>query len=180
MSPTDPFSLAGQRALVTGATSGIGHATAVELARLGASVMVHGRDPDRGAAVVAELERAGGTPVFVAADLTQADGVSSILDQAGDVDILVNNAGFSWWGPSDQLDAAGFDSLFAANVRAPYLLSAALAERMAGRGGGALVSVASMAASVGLPGGAAYTASKTAIVGMTRSLAAEYGPRGVR
>ena len=71
MSSTDPFSLIGQRALVTGATSGIGHATAVELSRLGAAVVIHGRDADRGAAVVAEIVAAGGIAEFVAADLTE-------------------------------------------------------------------------------------------------------------
>jgi NAD(P)-dependent dehydrogenase (short-subunit alcohol dehydrogenase family) len=172
--------LAGQQALVTGATSGIGHATALELSRLGASVVVHGRDADRGAAVVAELVAAGGAARFVAADLSQADDVATLIDQTGDVDILVNNAGFSWWGPSDQLDAAGVDRLFAANVRAPYLLAASLAAQMAERGRGAIVSVASMAATIGLAGGAAYSASKAALTGMTRSLAVEYGPRGVR
>jgi NAD(P)-dependent dehydrogenase (short-subunit alcohol dehydrogenase family) len=172
--------LAGQRALVTGATSGIGHATAVELARLGASVVVHGRDVDRGNAVVDELAAAGADARFVAADLNQHDGTRTLLDQADDVDILVNNAGFSWWGPSDQLGADGVDDLFAANVRAPYLLAAALAAGMAERGRGAVISVASMAATVGIPGGAAYSATKAALVGLTRSLAAEYSPRGVR
>ena len=103
-----------------------------------------------------------------------------LLDQVGDVDILVNNAGFSWWGPSDELDAQGVDGLFAANVRAPYLLTAALAARMAERGRGAVVNVSSMAATVGLPRGAAYSATKAAVAGLTRSWATEYGPRGVR
>lgn len=172
--------LAGQRALVTGATSGIGHATAVELAQLGASVVVHGRDGDRGAAVVNELAASGTTARFVGADLAQADGVHGLLDQVGEVDILINNAGFSWWGPSEQLEAEEVDGLLAANVRAPYLLTAAMATAMAERGSGSVVSVASMAATVGLPGGAAYSATKAAIVGLTRSLAAEYSPRGVR
>ena len=176
----DAPSLTGPAALVTGATSGIGRATAVELSRLGASVVVHGRDSDRGAAVVDELVAAGGPARFVAADLSQVDGVAHLLDQAGEVDILVNNAGFSWWGPSDLLEAEGVDGLFAANVRAPYLLTAAIATRMAERGRGAVVSVASMAATIGLPGGAAYSATKAALVGMTRSLAAEFSPKGVR
>jgi NAD(P)-dependent dehydrogenase (short-subunit alcohol dehydrogenase family) len=180
MSSTDPFSLDGQRALITGATSGIGHATAIELARLGAAVVIHGRDADRGARVVAEVGATGGTADFVAADLTQPDGVSVLLAQAGDVDILVNNAGFSWWGPSGELDRDGVDGLFAANVRAPYLLTAALAARMAERGRGAVVNLSSMAATVGLARGAAYSATKAAVAGLTRSWAAEYGPRGVR
>jgi NAD(P)-dependent dehydrogenase (short-subunit alcohol dehydrogenase family) len=180
MPSTDPFSLIGQRALVTGATSGIGRATAVELSRLGAAVVVHGRDADRGAGVVAELVATEGAAEFIAADLTEPGGVRLLLEQVGDVDILVNNAGFSWWGPSDELDAQGVDGLFGANVRAPYLLTADLAAGMAERGRGAVVNVSSMAAIVGLARGAAYSATKAALAGLTRSWASEYGPRGVR
>jgi NAD(P)-dependent dehydrogenase (short-subunit alcohol dehydrogenase family) len=180
MTSPDPFSLVGQRALVTGATSGIGQATALELSRLGTAIIVHGRDAVRGAAVVGQIAAADGTAEFVAADLAEPGGVSMLLEQVGDVDILVNNAGFSWWGPSEELGSEGVDDLFAANVRAPYLLTAALAARMAKRGRGAVINVSSMAATVGLARGAAYSATKAAMAGLTRSWAAEYGPRGVR
>src|SRR6266851_2107748 len=94
--------LEGLSALVTGATSGIGKAAAEELGRQGAEIVVHGRDADRGTAV-------GGKARFVAADLTDPAQVDYLAGQAGPVDVLVNNAGFSWFGPTADLDAAAFD-----------------------------------------------------------------------
>jgi NAD(P)-dependent dehydrogenase (short-subunit alcohol dehydrogenase family) len=96
------------------------------------------------------------------------------------VDVLVNNAGFSWFGPTPDLDPATFDEMFAANVRSAYYLTAAIAPRMAARGDGSIVNVASMAAQVGLAGGAAYSATKAALTALTRSWAAEFSQRGVR
>lgn len=172
--------LEGSRALVTGATSGIGRATALQLARQGALVVVHGRDVDRGVQVVEEIELSGGQALFVAADIADPDGVARLVDGAGAIDVLVNNAGFSWFGPTQDLDAAGFDALFGANVRPAYLLTAAFAPAMAAGGAGAIVNVASMAGTIGLAGGAAYGATKAALASLTRSWAAEFGPSGVR
>jgi NAD(P)-dependent dehydrogenase (short-subunit alcohol dehydrogenase family) len=167
-------------ALVTGATSGIGRAIAVQLAAQGAIVVVHGRDAGRATEVLEEIELAGGRARFVSADISTTEGVQALIDQAGDVDVLVNNAGFSWFGATSDLDAEGFDALFAANVRASYLLVAAFAPAMVARGTGSIVSIASMAGLVGLPRGAAYGATKIALVGLTRAWAAEYSPSGVR
>ncbi|HEX4834371.1 MAG TPA: SDR family oxidoreductase [Trebonia sp.] len=167
-------------ALVTGATSGIGRETALRLAADGLTVLVHGRDAQRGAAVVKEIEAAGGTARFLAADLTDAGEVQRLADAAGDVDVLVNNAGFSWFGPTPDLAPETFDEMWAANVRSAYYLTAAIAPRMAARGSGAIISVSSMAAQVGLAGGAAYGATKAALAALTRSWAAEFSPRGVR
>jgi len=94
---------------------------------------VHGRDVDRGSAVVDTITAAGGKPRFVAADLTDPAQLAQLVDQAGAVDVLVNDAGFSWFGPTADLDVATFDRLFAANVRAAYFLVAALAPKMAAR-----------------------------------------------
>jgi NAD(P)-dependent dehydrogenase (short-subunit alcohol dehydrogenase family) len=172
--------LNGLTALVTGATSGIGRATAVQLARQGAEVLVHGRDADRGEAVVKEIIAAGGKARFVAGDLSDLSGVQNVIGQAGDVDILVNNAGFSWFGPTADLSAETFDALFAANVRAPFLLVAALAPRMAAKGSGSIINMDSMAGRIGLAGGAAYGATKASLSALTRSWAAEFSPSGVR
>jgi NAD(P)-dependent dehydrogenase (short-subunit alcohol dehydrogenase family) len=177
--PSTPTPPSGS-ALVTGATSGIGRAVAVKLAGAGLEVLVHGRDAERGVAVVEEIELAGGRARFVAADLGDAADVQRLAKEAEDVDVLVNNGGFSWFGPSGDLDADGFDALFASNVRAPYLLVGALAPRMAARGAGSIVNLASMAGTIGLAGGAAYGATKASLASLTRSWAAEFSPAGVR
>jgi len=172
--------LEGQRALVTGATSGIGRAVALQLAREGAEVLVHGRDAARGAETVQEISGAGGKASFVAADLTDADDVERLASEVGEVDILINNAGISLFAPTAEVDVAAFDKMFASNVRAPFFLVAALAPGMAARGRGSIVSLSSMAGGVGLVGGAAYGATKASLEAMTRAWAAEYSASGVR
>ncbi|MGW4913987.1 SDR family NAD(P)-dependent oxidoreductase [Streptomyces sp. NPDC004270] len=169
-----------QTALVTGATSGIGRAAALKLARDGFKVLVHGRDADRGAAVVKEIESAGGSAEFLAADLADVGAVRQLAATAGDIDVLVNNAGFSWFGPTADLEPDTYDALFDANVRSAYYLTAAIAPAMAERGEGVVINLGSMAGQVGLAGGAAYSATKAALTSLTRSWAAEYSPRGVR
>jgi NAD(P)-dependent dehydrogenase (short-subunit alcohol dehydrogenase family) len=172
--------LKGQVALVTGATSGIGRETARKLAADGFSVVVHGRDAARGDAVVKQIAEAGGRARFVSADVTDVREIARLAEQAGDVDVLVNNAGFSWFGPTAELDPATFDELFAANVRSAYYLVAAIAPAMAKRGTGSIINVGSMAGQIGLAGGAAYSATKAALASLTRSWAAEFSPQGVR
>jgi NAD(P)-dependent dehydrogenase (short-subunit alcohol dehydrogenase family) len=172
--------LEGLNALVTGATSGIGRAVAEHLARKGAELVVHGRDAARGSAVVDEITAEGGKARFVAADLSDPGQLDDLAEQAGLVDVLVNNAGFSWFGPTAELDVAAFDRLFAANVRSAYFLVAALAPKMAARGSGSIISLGSMAGQIGLAGSAAYGATKAALVAMTRAWAAEFSPSGVR
>jgi NAD(P)-dependent dehydrogenase (short-subunit alcohol dehydrogenase family) len=172
--------LHGRTALVTGATAGIGRATALALAALGASVIVHGRNAERGEQVVKEIEAAGGHARFVAADMTDPAQITRLAEQAGEVDILINNAGRSWFGPTAALDVATYDAMFASNVRSAYLLTAAIAPAMAARGTGSIVNIDSMAGAVGLAGGAAYSATKASLSAMTRAWAAEFSPAGVR
>jgi len=172
--------LHGRTALVTGATAGIGRATAIALAALGASVIVHGRNVERGELVVKEIEAAGGQARFLAADVTDPAQIARLVEQAGKVDILINNAGRSWFGATAELDVATYDAMFASNVRSAYLLTAAIAPAMAARGSGTIVNIASMAGAVGLAGGAAYSATKASLAAMTRAWAAEFSPAGVR
>jgi NAD(P)-dependent dehydrogenase (short-subunit alcohol dehydrogenase family) len=172
--------LEGQRALVTGATSGIGRAVALQLARDGAKVVVGGRNPERGAETVEQIVAGGGEASFVAADLADADDVRWLASEVGEIDILVNNAGIAAFGPTAEFDPAVFDKMFASNVRAPFFLVAALAPGMAERGYGSIISLSSMAGGVGLVGGAAYGATKASLEAMTRAWAAEYSPSGVR
>jgi NAD(P)-dependent dehydrogenase (short-subunit alcohol dehydrogenase family) len=179
-SPTTVRDLEGKVALVTGATSGIGKAAAVQLAAQGATVIVHGRDVTRGVAVVAEIENGGGSARFVGADLGEPAEALLLAEEVGDVDILVNNAGFAWFGPSEKLPVNTLDQLFAANVQAPYLLVSVLAPKMVARGDGVIINIASRAGTVGRPDAAAYGATKAALTSLARSWAAEYGPAGIR
>ena len=179
-SPTVVRDLEGKVALVTGATSGIGKAAAIQLAAQGATVIVHGRDANRGAEVVTEIEKSGGSARFVGADLGVPAEALRFAREVGDVDILVNNAGFAWFGPSAELDAKTLDQLFAANVQAPYLLVSVLAPKMVARGDGVIINLASRAGTRGRPDSAAYGATKAALASFARSWAAEYGPAGIR
>jgi NAD(P)-dependent dehydrogenase (short-subunit alcohol dehydrogenase family) len=177
---TEQTQTAPRVALVTGATSGIGRAVALKLAGDGFDVIVHGRNAERGAETVRTIEAGGGRARFVAADLADADDVTQLAKEAGAVDVLVNNGGFSWFGPTADLDTDTFDSLFASNVRSAYQLVAAIAPGMASRGHGSIVSLDSMAGHVGLAGGAAYGATKAALSALSRAWAAEFSPAGVR
>jgi NAD(P)-dependent dehydrogenase (short-subunit alcohol dehydrogenase family) len=180
MSTTTLNELEGQRALVTGATSGIGRAVALQLARDGAEVLVHGRDAARGADTVDEIAAAGGKASFLAADLSDAADVQRLAGDAGDIDILINNAGIALFGATAEFEISAFDTMFASNVRAPFFLVAAFAPGMAARGHGSIISVSSMAGGVGLAGGAAYGATKASLEAMTRAWAVEYSASGVR
>lgn len=172
--------LEGKRALVTGATSGIGRATAEALASERATVLLSGRDRARGAEVAAAIERGGGKAEFIAADLSKPAEVAALADRAGEIDILVNDAGVSPGGATDEIDEATFDSTFDVNVKAPFFLTAAIAPRMAQRGEGAIINVTTMVAEFGMAGLSVYGASKAAVALLTKAWAAEYGPRGVR
>ncbi|HYZ54784.1 MAG TPA: SDR family oxidoreductase [Streptosporangiaceae bacterium] len=176
--------LQGMSALVTGGTSGIGRAAAVALARLGAHVVISGRDEIRGKQVAEDIRPAGGQADFLAADLRDEASARSLAVRAreltGHIDVLVNNAGIYPFGPTDQTSEQDFDAVFALNVKAPYFLVAELAPDMARRGHGAIINVTTMVAEFGLAGMSLYGASKAALVLLTKSWAAEYGPHGVR
>jgi NAD(P)-dependent dehydrogenase (short-subunit alcohol dehydrogenase family) len=172
--------LDGSTALVTGATAGIGEATAVKLAGLGATVIVHGRSAERGAAVVKEIQAAGGEARFLAADLADPAEVRRLAQEAGEIDILVNNAGVYQFGPTADVDDATFDLHIHTNVRAPFLLVKHLVPGMAARGAGAVVNVSTFGASVAVKNGGIYSASKAALEILTLVWADEFGPSGVR
>lgn len=172
-------------ALVTGSTSGIGRATAELLAARGVHVVVSGRNAERGAAVVDGIRAAGGTADFVAADLRDAPSARALADEAlriggGRVDVLINSAGIFPFGSTADTTAEGFDEVFDINVKAPYFLVAALAPGMAERGTGSIVNVTTMVAEFGAAGMGLYGSTKAALVLLTKSWAAEFGPAGVR
>src|SRR3979411_2650909 len=128
-----------QTALVTGATSGLGKDIALRLARDGMQVIVVGRDAARGAAVVEQIVTRGGEARFIGADLNDPADINHLAEEVGDIDVLVNNAGLSVWAPTEAMNVADFASMFASNVRAPFLLMGAFAPAMAKRGGGSII-----------------------------------------
>lgn len=172
--------LSGRTALVTGATGGIGRAVALQLAGLGAEVVVHGRDADRGAETVREIGTTGGKARFEAADLGVADEVRRLAEAAGSVDILINNAGVYRFASTVDADDAFFDLHFDLNLRAPFILVQKLVPGMAARGGGSVVNVSTFGASVPARGAGIYGASKAGLELLTQIWADEFGPSGVR
>jgi NAD(P)-dependent dehydrogenase (short-subunit alcohol dehydrogenase family) len=172
--------LEGSTALVTGATSGIGRAVALQLAELGADVVVHGRSAERGAKVVQDIENAGGKARFVAADLSDADDVRRLAAEAGPVDILINNAGVYKFGATADTDDAFFDEHVNLNLRAPYILVQQLVPGMAERGRGLVVNLSTVAAAIPARTAGVYGATKAGIELLTRVWADEFGRSGVR
>ena len=187
--PPPPLSasLAGRTAVVTGSTSGIGAATAHHLAARGAHVVVTGRDGRRGAEVVDAITASGGSAVFVAGDLTASPAHLRDLAAAwtaalgGRIDVLVHNAAVCPAVDTVSLTDDDLEATLAVNVRAPQVLTAAIAPAMVERGGGAIVVVGSWMASIGHAFVGFYSATKAAEAQLARSWAAEFGPaRGAR
>jgi NAD(P)-dependent dehydrogenase (short-subunit alcohol dehydrogenase family) len=173
--------LDGVKALVTGASRGIGAACATALGAAGARVAVAARDEERLGALV---DQWGSTAVALPTDLQQAGAAATLVSRAdealGGLDVVVNNAGVTLLKPSSDLSEDDIEGLYAVNQRAALLLAGRAAALMATRGGGCIVNMSSAASRTGVPWQAAYAATKGAVDAMTRSLAAEWGPRGVR
>ena len=167
--------------MVTGASRGIGAATAKALDRAGARVAVTARSAKDLDSVAAELRH---HPVVVAGDLRDPSAPAEVagraLEAMGSVDVLVNNAAMAARLATVETDAELIDQLLAVNVRAPLLLVAALVPAMIGHGHGSIVNLSSVSGLVGTPRRAAYAASKGALDAATRSLAIELGPSGIR
>lgn len=170
----------GSTALVTGATAGIGRAVALQLAELGAEVVVHGRSAERGAKTVQEIQNVGGRARFVAADLADPDDVRRLAAEAGPVDILINNAGVYKFGATADTDDAFFDEHVNLNLRAPYILVQQLVPGMAERGRGVVVNLSTVTAAVPARNGGIYGATKAGVELLTRVWADEFGRSGVR
>jgi len=172
--------LEGKKALVTGATSGIGRAIAVKLAQAGATVYLTGRRAELGKETVALIEQAGGTGHFIVSDVANLDEVRKLAQEVGEVDVLVNNAGIFPFAPTPEQSVEAYEQVFDVNVRAAYFLTAALAPAMVAKKKGSIVNVSSIAAVIGTPVGSVYNASKAAMDALTRSWAVEFGAAGVR
>jgi NAD(P)-dependent dehydrogenase (short-subunit alcohol dehydrogenase family) len=169
-------------AVVTGAARGIGRRIAVALAERGYAVAVNDLLPPEEALV--ELERVGAevlaTPGDVSDEETVREMVSDVMKGFGRVDVLVNNAGISAIVPAEQTTLADWNRTLAVNLTGPFLMSREFGKEMLQTGGGSIVNVSSVAGLLGIADRAAYNASKHGLIGLTRTLAAEWGGRGVR
>jgi NAD(P)-dependent dehydrogenase (short-subunit alcohol dehydrogenase family) len=185
-------SLAGRTAIVTGAGRGIGRATALELARMGAAVVVNdlgtavdgaGRDASVAAAVVGEIEAAGGRAMASAASVTDFAGVERMVAEAierfGGVDIVVNNAGLSSSAPIWETDPDVFDRVSASHAKGTFNTIRCVAPQMRARGWGRIVNLVSRAGLVGIPGAAAYAAGKGAVFALTNVAARDLASTGI-
>ncbi|SEP62132.1 NAD(P)-dependent dehydrogenase, short-chain alcohol dehydrogenase family [Faunimonas pinastri] len=180
------FSLDGQVAVVTGASRGIGQALAIALAGAGADVALLGRD-EAALGETAEAVRKTGRAAFVrhvdVADVASIEAAfAAVAGEFGRVDILVNNAGTEEVRPSLDVDEALWDRLLDTNLKGAFFCAQAAAKLMTGenRSGGRILNLCSLTSKVGIPTATPYGASKTGLVGMTRALAAEWAPLGIR
>jgi 3-oxoacyl-[acyl-carrier protein] reductase len=172
-----PFaSLEGKRALVTGGSRGIGRAIAVELAAAGAEVVVGYRSGAEGAEEVAG--EIGGRAVQ--ADVSSPDDARRLVEEAGELDVLVNNAGITRDGLIARMPDADWDDVVATNLSGAFYTSRAAARSMMRRRSGSIVNLSSIVGVHGNPGQTNYSASKAGIIGLTKALARELGPRNVR
>ena len=177
----------GELALVTGSTSGIGAAIAVEFAAEGASVVVHGRDAQRGAAIVGRIAAAGGAAHLVAADLDAENACTGLVAEAvehlGGLTVLVNNAVADPDGHDAtvaDMDTTYWEHALRVNVTAPMWLCRAAIPHLAAAGHGSIINISSRQGERPSAGLAAYATSKGALNALTRAIAVEEAPRGVR
>ena len=175
------FDLSGKTALVTGASRGIGEASARALDAAGARVVLSGRTGSDLERVAAELDH---DPVILEADLAAPRSGSAlaerVLGSVGGVDILVNNAGIPMRRTPDALTEDDFDQVFSINVRSLLMLTIGLSDEMVARGGGSVINISSVASLRGPLGRVAYAGTKGAVDAMTRALAADWGAQGIR
>ena len=180
-----PFDLAGKVAVVTGSSRGIGRASAELLARLGAKVVISSRNADACAAVAEGIRNDGGDAHVIACNISRRNEVEAMIDGTikhyGQIDILVCNAAVNpYYGPLLDITDEAFDKIMGSNVRSNIWLCARTIPQMAARGGGSVVIISSIGGLRGSTVIGAYGISKAADFALCRSLAGEWGPKGVR
>jgi NAD(P)-dependent dehydrogenase (short-subunit alcohol dehydrogenase family) len=179
------FGLEGKAVLITGASSGMGRAAALALAREGARLVLAARRQDEGERVAEEARQLGAAASFVRADVTLEEDIRKVIDAAvrryGCLDVAFNNAGTEGIGaPLAEQTTENYDLVMNTNVRSVFLSMKYEIDAMLKTGGGAIVNNASMGAFIGFPNLAIYIASKHAVMGLTKTAALEYFTRGIR
>jgi NAD(P)-dependent dehydrogenase (short-subunit alcohol dehydrogenase family) len=178
---TPSFRLDDKRALVTGASSGIGLAGAVALGQAGADVVLVARGLEALQAVTTEMTAAGLSAQALQLDITDIDATKAALDDQGPFDILVNSAGLARHSPAMQTTPEDYDTVMDVNVRAAYFLTRNVAAGLIAAGkSGSLINISSQMGHVGGVDRAVYCATKHALEGMTKSMAIEWGAHGIR
>jgi NAD(P)-dependent dehydrogenase (short-subunit alcohol dehydrogenase family) len=178
---TPSFRLDGKRALVTGASSGIGLASAVALGQAGADVVLVARGLEALQAVTAKMTAAGLSAQALQLDVTDIDATKAAIDDQGPFDILVNSAGLARHSPAMQTTPEDYDTVMDVNVRAAYFLTRNVAAGLIAAGkSGSLINISSQMGHVGGVDRAVYCATKHALEGMTKSMAIEWGAHGIR
>ncbi len=178
------FSLEGRKALVTGASRGIGRALALGLAHAGALVSLTARDQDALAATAREIQCLGQHAVCHRIDVTDLESIGTTVAACaramGGLDILVNNAGIERVCDSLELTEEIWDTIVNTNLKGAFFCSQAAARIMVANGGGSIINICSLTSSIGVPTAVPYTSSKTGLLGMTRALAAEWAKHDIR
>ncbi len=178
---TPSFRLDGRRALVTGASRGLGRACAAALAEAGAHVVLAARGRDALERVAGEIAEAGGSAETLPLDIADVERTAAALAALGPVDTLVNNAGGNRPAPLLDVTVADFDAVMGINVRGAYFCAQAVAREMVAAGrGGVIVNMSSQMGHVGGPRRTVYCATKHAVEGMTKAMAMDLAPHGIR
>ncbi len=178
---TPSFSLTGKRALVAGASSGIGLGCAVALAQAGAQVTLAARNADKLQNAAAQMSDAGMQVETLQLDVSDVAGTEAAVAEAGPFDILVNSAGLAIHSPSTETTEADFDAVANLNIKGAYFLTRAVAKGLIAAGKpGSLINISSQMAYVGGIDRAVYCATKHAVEGFTKAMAIEWGHHGIR
>ena len=178
---TPSFRLEGKRALVTGASSGIGQGCALALGEAGAHVVCAARRVEKLAETVAEIEARGSTAEALGFDQTDLSAMREMFTAQAPFDIVLNSAGLARHGPALETTPEDYDAVMDVNLRSAYFLSVGAAKSMmAGGRGGSIIHISSQMGHVGGPERAVYCASKHALDGMAKSMAIEWGPEKIR
>ncbi len=178
---TPSFRLDGRRALITGASKGIGFACAAALAAAGAEVTLVARSADELEEAAQTIRGVGGLATALPLDIGDRPAVDAAIGDAGAFDILLNNAGVNRQGPMTEVSEADFDFVTGINIKAAFFVAKAVVRGMIAAGkGGSIIHSSSMMGHVGGPNRSVYVASKHAIEGLTKAMAIEFGPLGIR